>query len=181
MRVVYVTHAPQFVSSRLKPLVSKVHYSTTRTPLKLSPRPTLRKHNEARIFDARWRGAKTKTTKKFKDLPQGTLKLEPYNDGVDDAPRYPTVVHGHRNNMEKFKNCVILTRVGGFYEVLSCSPFATGGELHRSDSNVSSFISNKPKNLLLSSISNWLRKKQVLVQFPWLVFLSSNSIDSSRF
>ncbi|QKX54131.1 uncharacterized protein TRUGW13939_01215 [Talaromyces rugulosus] len=51
------------------------------------------------------------------DLPQGALKLEAYNDGSDDAPRYPTVVQGHRNNMEKFKNCVVLTRVGGFYEL----------------------------------------------------------------
>jgi hypothetical protein len=63
------------------------------------------------------RSAKTKTTLKLKDLPQGVVKLEPYDDGVDDAPRYPTVVQGHRNNMQKFKNCVILTRVGGFYEV----------------------------------------------------------------
>ncbi|KAJ5664718.1 hypothetical protein N7462_011531 [Penicillium macrosclerotiorum] len=63
------------------------------------------------------RGAKTKATVKLKDLPQGVLKLETYNDGVDDAPQYPTVVQGHRNNMQKFKNCVILTRVGGFYEL----------------------------------------------------------------
>ncbi|KAJ5154032.1 uncharacterized protein N7500_009471, partial [Penicillium coprophilum] len=45
------------------------------------------------------------------------LKLETYDDRVDEAPRYPTVVQGHRNNMQKFKNCVILTRVGGFYEL----------------------------------------------------------------
>ncbi|GFF41299.1 mutS protein homolog 1 [Aspergillus lentulus] len=67
------------------------------------------------------RGARTRTTVKVKDLPQGTLKLEPYDDGAtdatDDAPRYPTVVQGHRNNMQKFRNCVILTRVGGFYEL----------------------------------------------------------------
>lgn len=63
------------------------------------------------------KGAKTKSTLKLKDLPQGALKLEPYNDGADDAPQYPAVVQGHRNNMQKFKNCVVLTRVGGFYEV----------------------------------------------------------------
>lgn len=49
------------------------------------------------------------------------MKLKPYDDGAtgatDDAPQYPTVVQGHRNNMRKFRNCVILTRVGGFYEV----------------------------------------------------------------
>ncbi|CAG8908805.1 unnamed protein product [Penicillium egyptiacum] len=63
------------------------------------------------------RGAKTKATVKLKDLPQGVLKLEAYDDRVDEAPRYPTVVQGHRNNMQTFKNCVILTRVGGFYEL----------------------------------------------------------------
>ncbi|OJI97807.1 hypothetical protein ASPVEDRAFT_79495 [Aspergillus versicolor CBS 583.65] len=47
----------------------------------------------------------------------GALKLEPYDEVVDDTPRYPTVVQGHRNNMQKFKNCVVLTRVGGFYEL----------------------------------------------------------------
>lgn len=65
------------------------------------------------------RSAKTKSTVQLKDLPQGVVKLEAYDDGEDDAPRYPTVVQGHRNNMQKFKNCVILTRVGGFYEVYS--------------------------------------------------------------
>lgn len=63
------------------------------------------------------RTAKTKSTVQLKDLPQGVMKLEAYDEGQDDAPRYPTVVQGHRNNMQKFKNCVILTRVGGFYEV----------------------------------------------------------------
>ncbi|KAF7595828.1 DNA mismatch repair ATPase msh1 [Aspergillus hancockii] len=63
------------------------------------------------------RGAKTRSTVKLKDIPQGALKLEPYRDTVEDAPRYPTVVQGHRNNMQKFPNCVVLTRVGGFYEL----------------------------------------------------------------
>ncbi|KAJ5626096.1 hypothetical protein N7510_002405 [Penicillium lagena] len=64
------------------------------------------------------RSAKTQTTVTVKDLPQGALKLEAYSDEVDnDAPRYPTVVQQHRNNMQRFRNCVILTRVGGFYEL----------------------------------------------------------------
>lgn len=63
------------------------------------------------------RGAKTKSTVKLKDLPQGGLKLEePYEPDVNDAPQYPTVIQGVRNNMSKFKNCVLLTRVGNFYE-----------------------------------------------------------------
>lgn len=64
------------------------------------------------------RGKKTQSTLKLKDLPQGALKLEPYSDAPeDDTPQYPTVIQGHRNNMQKFRNCVLLTRVGGFYEV----------------------------------------------------------------
>lgn len=69
------------------------------------------------------RSARTSATVKLKDLHQGMVKLEEYDEGLDYAPRYPTVVQGHRNNMQKFKNCVVLTRVGGFYEVcLLCCP-----------------------------------------------------------
>ena len=58
----------------------------------------------------------------MKDLPQGALKLEPYDDSPNDddndaPPRFPAVLQGHLHNMQKFKNCVVLTRVGGFYEV----------------------------------------------------------------
>lgn len=77
-----------------------------------APQPTTVFHNQRR-------SAKTKSTVKLKDLPQGAVKLEPYQDVVEDTPRYPTVVQGHRNNMQKFKNCVVLTRVGGFYEVFT--------------------------------------------------------------
>ena len=88
------------------------------------------------------RGAKTRATVNLKDLPQGVVKLEPYNDGADDTPQYPTVVQGHRNNMQKFKNCVILTRVGGFYEVWVISL-----NLKRSSNmNSISSTSNKLKN-----------------------------------
>ena len=33
------------------------------------------------------------------------------------GPAYPTVVLQARRNMHKFSNCVLLTRVGGFYEL----------------------------------------------------------------
>jgi DNA mismatch repair ATPase MutS len=35
----------------------------------------------------------------------------------ESGPAYPTVVLQARNNMNKFDNCVLLTRVGGFYEL----------------------------------------------------------------
>ncbi|RAH83848.1 DNA mismatch repair protein Msh1 [Aspergillus japonicus CBS 114.51] len=63
------------------------------------------------------RTAKSKSVVKLKDLPQGTLKMEPYDDGANDGPQYPVVLQGHRNNMQRFRNCVVLTRVGGFYEL----------------------------------------------------------------
>lgn len=108
------------------------------------------------------RGAKTRTTVRLEDLPQGPLlslpdlvvpkkrasarkkivddvaadtkgaaldeeavPIEPaVHDDVlveqefeGDGPQYPTVVMQARRNMQKFANCVLLTRVGGFYEL----------------------------------------------------------------
>ena len=66
------------------------------------------------------RGAKTKTTKKLKELHQGVIAAEPLPElESDNAPQYPTVVQGAKNNMIKFSNCVLITRVGNFYEVRS--------------------------------------------------------------
>lgn len=65
-----------------------------------------------------FRGAKTRTTLKVKDLPQGALPASlPDLIDEDDGPAYPTVVQQARNNMKKFDHCVVLTRVGNFYEV----------------------------------------------------------------
>lgn len=107
-------------SSILRPYRCKIH----RTICHHARRPILRAHVGASAsanLESR-RGAKSKSSMKLKDLPQGALKaskLEPYHDGAaeDDGPRFPVVVQGHRNNMQKFRNCVVLTRVGGFYEV----------------------------------------------------------------
>ncbi len=64
------------------------------------------------------RGKKTKVTAKLESLPQGAIALQPVADERKDEPSgYPTVVQQARNNMRKFDNCVLLTRVGGFYEV----------------------------------------------------------------
>jgi len=67
------------------------------------------------------RGKKTKTVVNLEDLPQGRIRAD---DGAPDAPPpeesgpvYPTVIEQARRNMHKFSNCVLLTRVGGFYEM----------------------------------------------------------------
>jgi hypothetical protein len=64
------------------------------------------------------RGKKTKTTVSLADLPQGVIQSPDLpQDEVKDEPSYPTVVLQARRNMQKFDNCVLLTRVGGFYEL----------------------------------------------------------------
>ncbi|KAF4622722.1 hypothetical protein G7Y89_g14305 [Cudoniella acicularis] len=62
------------------------------------------------------RGAKRKVSAKLEDLPQGTIPLEPL-PLEEEAPTLPTVLLQARSNMRKFENCVLLTRVGGFYEL----------------------------------------------------------------
>lgn len=63
------------------------------------------------------RGAKSKTTVRSSELPQGVLQSEKLNpERAEDGPSYPVVIQQARNNMQKFENCVLLTRVGGFYE-----------------------------------------------------------------
>lgn len=67
------------------------------------------------------RGKKTKTKVTLDDLPQGLVSVEPLQSlepsAVQDEPAYPTVVLQAKRNMQKFSNCVLLTRVGGFYEL----------------------------------------------------------------
>ncbi|KAK0656691.1 muts domain V-domain-containing protein [Cercophora newfieldiana] len=62
------------------------------------------------------RGKKTKTTVKLDELPQGVILADPL-PVEEDGPAYPTVVLQARRNMQKFDGCVLLTRVGGFYEL----------------------------------------------------------------
>jgi hypothetical protein len=70
------------------------------------------------LFRVQHRGAKVQTALKLDELPQGsiTVGLEKRTK-AEDEPEYPTVVQQARNNMLKFSHCVVLTRVGGFYEV----------------------------------------------------------------
>ena len=72
------------------------------------------------------RTKKTTTTIKLSELPQGPLVSstatqveaeEPTKESDPDEPAYPTVVLQARRNMQKFDNCVLITRVGGFYEL----------------------------------------------------------------
>lgn len=63
------------------------------------------------------RGKKTRTVVKLDELPQGLVEPSEPLPPEEDEPAYPTVVLQARRNMQKFDNCVLLTRVGGFYEL----------------------------------------------------------------
>ncbi len=64
------------------------------------------------------RGAKSRATVPLRDLQHdGDEVRQPLQESKDDSPGYPAVVQQARNNMRKFENCVLLTRVGSFYEV----------------------------------------------------------------
>jgi hypothetical protein len=63
------------------------------------------------------RGVKRQTTLTVKARPQGSLPKSVEVMDESDGPVYSTVVQQARNNMRKFAHCVVLTRVGNFYEV----------------------------------------------------------------
>ncbi|KAL6868443.1 muts domain V domain-containing protein [Trichoderma novae-zelandiae] len=60
---------------------------------------------------------RSRTTVKLSDLPQGKIVADPLPVEEQHGPAYPTVVLQARRNMDKFDRCVLLTRVGGFYEL----------------------------------------------------------------
>lgn len=52
------------------------------------------------------------------DLPQGALPSVALPALEDDAsPAYPPVIQQHLNHVKQFSDCVVLTRVGNFYEM----------------------------------------------------------------
>jgi hypothetical protein len=50
-------------------------------------------------------------------LQQGPLEAKALPPQDDAEPEYPPLLQQVRNNMLKFSHCVLVTRVGGFYEV----------------------------------------------------------------
>lgn len=64
------------------------------------------------------RSAKTKTTTKIQYVPQGAIGTYALPLQDDATPEYPPLLQEVRNNMLKFSHCILLTRVGGFYEVI---------------------------------------------------------------
>ncbi|KAI9884692.1 MAG: DNA mismatch repair ATPase msh1 [Watsoniomyces obsoletus] len=91
-------------------------YRYARQSLLLQPR--YGEHPDALVRPTRIhrRGAKSSTRVKLNDLPQGIIPAEPL-EPLQDEPAYPTVVQQARRNMRAFEHCVLLTRVGNFYEL----------------------------------------------------------------
>jgi hypothetical protein len=62
------------------------------------------------------RGKRTIAKSNVEDLAQAFPAVEPV-PSKDAGLALPTVLLQARNNMRKFESCVLLTRVGGFYEL----------------------------------------------------------------
>ncbi|GAW22953.1 hypothetical protein ANO14919_125000 [Xylariales sp. No.14919] len=111
---------PPFASAaRTRSIISYVHAYAYARDIRRRPNPPyLSRFTVSSPGGTQSRGKKTKSSIKLDDLPQGLVKAEPLPDVQDDGgPAYPTVVLQARRNMQKFENCILLTRVGGFYEL----------------------------------------------------------------
>jgi|SRR5579862_676808 len=108
---------------------AKAKLSVPLSPLFLSSSPALvrcfynnysdvrrKQRRPVTLFTRCQRGAKSSSRVKLADLPQGSIAIEPLPQD-EGKPAYPTVLQQARSNMNKFENCVLLTRVGSFYEV----------------------------------------------------------------
>lgn len=80
------------------------------------PNPFLRGIRQSPKRDTR--GVKTRASIQLNDLA-GSSKQSQHDiaERVEKPPAYPAVVSQARDNMRKYENCVLLTRVGSFYEV----------------------------------------------------------------
>nr|POF20014.1 muts protein like 1 [Quercus suber] len=81
--------------------------------------PTSSSHNvSVSSLRSQCRGVKTKTMVKANTLLQGVLPPLPMVE-PDESPAksYPSMLQQHLNNIRKFNDCVVLTRVGDFYEL----------------------------------------------------------------
>ena len=117
-RARYATH----FEVSLSPLVYRVHqktYSTVpKSTFRSATRPCAKPRATPRSSHFQHRGAKTKTTVDVDSLPQGAIISDALPPQDDSQPEYPPLLQQVRNNMLKFSNCVLVTRVGGFYEVV---------------------------------------------------------------
>ncbi|KAL5121325.1 MutS protein 1 [Pleosporales sp. CAS-2024a] len=97
------------LSTALRPWTERTRPGATpRAPVALEP---------AWHYKSQRRGARRKATLTLDELPQGAIGGAALPPQEDAAPEYPPLLQQVRNNMLKFSHCVLLTRVGGFYEL----------------------------------------------------------------
>lgn len=124
------------------------------------------------------RGKKTKASVKLDDLPQGLIPSEPL-PLEDDTPQLPTVLQQHRSNMTKFQNCVVLTRVGGFYELYFEQAVEIGPLLNLKVADKQIANRKKKGEFLLVPMVNVLSRvsEPRLISTVWLSILSIGQIS----
>jgi hypothetical protein len=118
-RTRYATHLGLLSSSSSS--VHRVHqraYNTApKSTFRSATRPCAKPRATPRSSHFQYRGTKRKTTLEIDGLPQGAIISDPLPPQDDSEPQYPPLLQQVRNQMLKFSNCVLVTRVGGFYEV----------------------------------------------------------------
>jgi hypothetical protein len=100
---------------------SRSHSTTFTSPIVSASRSWRASHSRySKVHQLVWlRGARRKVVIDLDNLPQGAIEdgfdeLPPQDDEASD---YPPLLQQVHNNMLKFSHCVVITRVGGFYEV----------------------------------------------------------------
>ena len=121
------------------------------------------------------RGVKTKASAQLSELPGASPQPQHALPKAEDGgPAYPTVVLQARNNMRKYEKCVLLTRVGSFYEVrLSRSRIHTT-LMYGSSTSIMQINTDH------SSTSKSPKRRLLLEMSPWLASHSTSSTASSR-
>ena len=81
----------------------------------LAIKPQSRTHQVAETLLSRT--LKTKVIVRAESLPDASASQKEALPDIDDDHTYPTMLQQVRENMRMHKDCVLLTRVGSFYEL----------------------------------------------------------------
>ena len=113
-----LSKATQASISRSRQCVDVLHRR-----LQLPPAPEWTPRSAANVTQrplslSRPRAAKSVSSSNLRALAQKPLDgLRPLGNENGKAAKYPTVVQEAYDNMQRYQDCVVLTKVGGFYEL----------------------------------------------------------------
>ena len=100
--------------------LSKSLYSFSLTQRLLTGRKSLQRSppwSSKFVWRSQLRGLKTKTTVQYDDTSSSLSNERPLEVADGGKAQYPPVVQQAADNMLKHKDCVLLTKVGSFYEL----------------------------------------------------------------